>query len=322
MKPDILLGIDLPPASLNRLAEAYTLHQATTAGDLDRVRADVGLPAIRAVLTSGTVGISADLMLAMPNLEIICIAGNGCENVDVGTARRRGIVVTNGPGIDDTSVADHGMALLLAIARGVVETDRAVRRGDWSSHDRPGLWDGLRTPRPVVTGKRLGILGLGQIGLQIARRAEAGFAMTVAYHNRRPREDVPYRFHDSVIGLAGNCDFLLVSCPGGPDTRHLVGPAVIGALGSEGFLVNVSSGSIVDTAALAEALRERRIGGAALDVVEGEPYVPAELIAQPNVILTPRMAGRSPETFRASTELVRANLDAHFGGRPVLTPAP
>src|SRR5690606_27347207 len=151
------------------------VHHAVTAEELDRLRADVGFQGIRAVLTSGFVGLSADYIQAMPNLEIVCVAGTSCENVDVGTARRKGIAVTNGPGIDDTSVADHGMALLLAVARGIAETDRAVRRGEWSQGDRPGIWDGVRVPRPVVTGKRLGILGLGQIGLQVARRAEAGF---------------------------------------------------------------------------------------------------------------------------------------------------
>lgn len=320
MKPEILVGIDLPPASMHRLAEAYILHPAGTAQDLERLRADGGLRTIRAVLTSGAVGLSANLVEAMPQLEIICVSGSSCENIDVGTARRRGIAIVNGPGIDDVSVADHAMALLLAVTRGIAETDRAVRRGEWTQGQRLEQWDGVRRLRPTITGKRLGILGLGQIGQQIAQRAAAGFGMSIAYHNRRPRKGSFHAFHDRLIGLARNCDFLVISCPGGAETRHLVGPAVLGALGNDGYIVNVSAGSIVDTAALIDALKERRIAGAALDVIEGEPNVPAELLAQPNVIVTPRMAGRSPETFRASADLIRANLDAHFAGRPLLTP--
>ena len=320
MKPEVLIGIDLPPTSASRLAEAYDLHRALTAEDLERLRAEGSFRTIRAVLTSGTVGLSANLMEAMPRLELVCVLGSSCENIDMGTARRRGIVIANGPGIDDASVADHAMALLLAVARGIADGDRAVRRGEWSQGQRVGLWEGLWALRPVVSGKRLGILGLGQIGQQIAQRAAAGFGMSVAYHNRRPRNGSFYTFHDRLIGLANNCDFLVVSCPGGSETRHLVGPAVLGALGNEGYVINVSAGSIVDTAALIEALKERRIAGAALDAIEGEPHVPAELMTLPNVIVTPRLASRSPETYRASADLIRANLDAHFAGKPVLTP--
>ena len=269
------------------------------------------LPDTRAVLTNGATGFTAAEMAALPKLEIICAIGVGYENIDVAAARARGILVTYGPGTNAPSVADHAMALMLAVLRDVPRADAAVKRGEWM---------GMRWPRPMVSGKRLGILGLGEIGLMIAQRAVGGFAMEMAYHNRRPRPGCAYRWMASVPDLAAWADVLLIAAPGGDGTRHLVDASALEALGPAGYLVNIGRGSVVDQAALVAALQAGRIAGAALDVVDGEPEVPASMRALPNLIITPHIAGRSPEAVLATARLLVANLQAHFEGRAVLTP--
>lgn len=266
---------------------------------------------IRVVLTRGATGFYAEEMAALPKLELICSLGVGFENIDVAAARARGLRVTHGPGANATSVADHAMALLLGAARHLPQADAWVRQGHWNGF-----------MGPQVSGKRLGIVGLGTIGLEIARRGANGFGMTVGYYNRRPRPESGYTYHDSPLALAEASDFLVVATPGGADTRHLVNAAVLDALGPQGYLVNIARGSVVDTEALIAALAERRIAGAGLDVVEGEPVVPPALRKLDNVVLTPHSAGRSPEAVSATVALFLENATAHFAGKPVLTPVP
>lgn len=266
---------------------------------------------IRVVLTRGATGFHAHEMAALPKLELICSLGVGYENIDVAAARARGVHVTHGPGANATSVADHAMALLLGAARRLPQADAWVRRGHWSGF-----------MGPQVSGKRLGILGLGTIGLEIARRGALGFGMTVGYYSRRVRPDCGYAFHDSPRALAEASDFLVVATPGGAGTRHLVDAAVLDALGPQGYLVNIARGSVVDTEALIAALAGRRIAGAGLDVVEGEPALPPALFGLDNVVLTPHSAGRSPEAVAATVALFLDNASAHFAGRPLLTPVP
>lgn len=280
-------------------------------GPQARAAAIASLPETRAVLTNGATGFTAAEMDALPKLEIISAIGVGYENIDVGAARARGIVVTYGPGSNAATVADHAMALLLALLRDIPRTDAAVKRGEWM---------GVRWPRPMITGKRLGILGLGEIGLLIASRAAGGFAMEIAYHNRRARVGCAHRWVESVPALAAWADVLLIAAPGGASTRHLVDAAALEALGPAGYLVNIGRGSVVDQAALIAALAEGRIAGAAIDVVDGEPEVPDAMRALPNLIITPHIAGRSPEAVLATATLLVENLQAHFAGRPVLTP--
>jgi D-3-phosphoglycerate dehydrogenase len=246
----------------------------------------------------------------MPKLEFISALGAGYENVAVDHARSRGIVLVNGAGTNDHCVADHAFALLLSIVRDVPRLDEATREG---------VWRDALPMRPNVSGKRLGIVGLGNIGEKIARRG-AGFDMEIGYHNRKPREDSPLRYFDSAEALAHWCDFLVVSTPGGAGTRHLIGERVLDALGPQGFVVNVSRGSVVDTAALARALTARTIAGAALDVYEGEPHPPEALLALRNVVLTPHVGGRSPEAITASVDNFISNAKRHFAGESVLTP--
>lgn len=262
-----------------------------------------------AVLTRGPLGLTAEEIAALPNLQIICVIGAGYEQVDLQAARNRGIVVTNGAGVNASSVADHAMALLLALVRDIPHCDAALRRGEWP-----------RGARPSLAGKRLGVLGLGAVGMAIAKRAAQGFDMSVSYHNRRVRNDVPYTFCATPTELARVSDFLIVATPGGLDTRQLINKQTLDALGPKGFLVNVARASVVATADLISALEHRRIAGAALDVFDHEPEVPQALKNLPNVVLTPHVAGLSPEATRAMVELVGQNLTAFFSGKPVLTP--
>lgn len=264
---------------------------------------------IRIVLTRGATGLYAQEMAAMPSLEIACSLGVGYENIDLAAAAERGIVVTHGPGANAVSVADHAMALLLGAARRLPQADASVRQGHWSGF-----------MGPQVTGKRLGILGLGTIGLEIARRGANGFGMSVGYYSRSVRPESGYAYFGSPRALAAASDFLVVATPGGADTRHLVDAQVLEALGPQGYLVNIARGSVVDTQALIAALAERRIAGAGLDVVDGEPEVPQALIELDNVVLTPHSAGRSPEAVHATVALFLDNATAHFAGKPVLTP--
>ncbi|MCJ2060314.1 2-hydroxyacid dehydrogenase [Methylobacterium sp. J-048] len=307
----MLLAVDLAPSALDQLSAICTVNQAVTAEARTALAERIG-GRIRAVVTNGTTAIPASLIAALPNLGIICAQGAGYEGVDCEAARAGGIVITHGPGVNADCVADHALALLLAALRDVPRFDAAVRAGRW----REG-----GTARPSAYGKRVGILGLGGIGRRIAKRC-AGFDMEIRYHNRRAVPDVAWTYMPSVEDLCAWADFLFVALPGGAATRHSVGRAALAALGPEGFLVNVGRGTVVDTAALVEALSTGRLAGAALDVVEGEPDVPPALRDLSNVVLTPHIAGRSPEAMAAAIDQVLGNLTAFFAGKPVLSPIP
>jgi lactate dehydrogenase-like 2-hydroxyacid dehydrogenase len=267
----------------------------------------------RGVLTFGTLGLSGADIARMPNLEIICAIGAGYENIDLAAARARGIAVTHGPGTNVIAVADHAMALLMATARLIVPGDRVARTGDWAQG---------KQMRPTVTGKKLGILGMGRIGAAIAKRGAGGFDMAIGYHNRRPVEGASGTYFPSLVALAEWADFLAIASPGGPGTRHLVNADVLAALGASGYVVNIARGSIIDQAALIDALKTGKIAGAGLDVLDGEPAVPPELAALENVVLSPHIAGRSPESEAAMAGLMLENVTAYFAGRPLVTPVP
>jgi lactate dehydrogenase-like 2-hydroxyacid dehydrogenase len=199
--------------------------------------------------------------------------------------------------------------MVLALLRDIPRADASTRRGEWN-----------RVISPSVSGKRLGILGLGAVGLAIAKRANLGFDMSISYHSRTPRPDVPYTWYDSPLHLANAVDILVVATPGGASTHHLVDAPVLEALGAEGYLVNIARASVVDTQALVAALASGQLAGAALDVFDDEPAVPDALKALCNTVLTPHVAGQSPEAARDTVTLVVRNLQAFFAGEPVLTP--
>jgi len=306
-KPALL---NLFPLAEDYLAAIGEMFDCTTAPN-DAARRDVIAARgheIQAVLTTGVAGLGAADMRALPRLELVCAFGAGYEAIDVAYAKQHRITVTHAPGSNEDSVADHAMALLLSLVRQIPAHDRACRQGIWRD-DLPLA--------PQLAGKRLGILGLGRIGAKLARRA-AGFDLAIGYHNRTRREDTAYAYFDSLRDLAAWCDALVITAPGTAGTFHLVDEAVLTALGPRGFLINVGRGGIVDTGALARALAAGSIAGAALDVYEGEPAPPAMLFPYPNVILTPHVAGSSPEAMWAGVRMFLENARRHFGGEAVL----
>lgn len=314
MKPRVLItNLVIPPEYLDIYGKTFTVHYTPTAEDRKKALSSNWLPDVRGVVTSGSNGLQPEFLDAMQKLEIVCVKGAGYDKLDLGAMERRGLPVTHSPGVNAPSVAEHAIGMMLAAMRRIPQADAAVRRGEWMS---------ARTLRPTMTGKRLGILGLGRIGMEIAERAHGGFRMPVAYHSRNPRQDVSYRYCASPVALAAESDFFIVACPGGDATHHLVNAEVIAAMGPKTYVINVARGSIVDTPALIAALAAGRIAGAGLDVVEGEPAVPEALLALPNVVITPHLGGRSEDAANDTLDLVLENLKAHFSGKPVLTPIP
>lgn len=304
----IRITVLIPVQAYTRSTLAARYDALFPSGDtLDERVAASPKQGVRAILTNGSTGLTAAHFAQFPDLEIVCSLGAGHENIDLAAARARGITVTHAPGSNDATVADHTLGLMLAVARGFVEIDPKVRAGGWN---------GMRGDRPTLNGSRLGLIGLGHIGVGIARRA-AAFDMEVAYCTRTPRADVSWRHEASVLELARARDYLVAACPGGPATRHLVNAEVLAALGPEGFFINIARGSVVDTAALIAALQSGGIAGAGLDVYEGEPAIPAALLACPNTVFTPHRAGRSPASTRIQTQVFVDAVDAHFGGRAI-----
>jgi hydroxypyruvate reductase len=205
-------------------------------------------PKVRALVAKGETVINDALMARLPNLEIIALCSVGYDGIDVAAARRRGIPVTNTPGVLTDDVADLAIALMLGVARRVVAADQHVRSGAWSR--------GAFPLNRKVSGSRLGIVGLGRIGQAIAKRAEA-FGMSIAYTARGRKADLPYTFYPNAQALAKDVDFLIVSTPGGAETRGMINAAVLDALGPDGYLINVARGSVVDEPALVAARRRR-----------------------------------------------------------------
>lgn len=308
-KIPLLVLNSLSPEHQAQIGAVYELHYAFDDAAREAAIAAHG-ERIRAVTTLGVTGISEADLARLPQLELVCCMGAGFERLPMAALRARGIVTANGAGTNDDCVADHAFGLLIGIVRNLRVLDRLCREGVWREAipQPPGVW-----------GKKLGILGLGLIGQKIARRGE-GFGMAIGYHNRRPKADVAHRYFDSPQALAAWCDFLVCAAPGGPATQHLVNAQVLDALGPRGFLVNIGRGSVVDTQALAAALRAGRIAGAGLDVYESEPLPPQELIGLDNLLITPHLAGWSPESTQAGIDRFLANAEGHFSGRGVVSP--
>ena len=308
-KIPLLVLNSLSSAHQAQIGAVYDLTYAPTPEQRAAAIASHGSK-FRALLTIGVIGITSEEIAAMPKLELVCCMGAGYEGVPLEVTRARGIATANGAGTNDDCVADHAFGLLIGIVRRIRTLDRLCREG---------VWREVIPHPPNVSGKKLGILGLGTIGQKIAKRA-AGFDMEIGYHNRKPREGVDHRYFDSLQALAEWADMLVVATPGGPGTRHLVDARILDAIGPQGFLVNVSRGSVVDTEALAAALRDNRIAGAGLDVYESEPQRPEPLVGLENVLLTPHMAGWSPEATQASVNRFMENAEGHFAGRGVVSP--
>jgi lactate dehydrogenase-like 2-hydroxyacid dehydrogenase len=309
VKADVLITGPLLPSLMEALERQFNVHKVWQVPDRDAFFKEKG-PQIRGVATSAVIGADAKLIDALPRLEIISGFGVGYDKVDLEAARRRGVIVTNTPGVLTDCVADTAMSLLLAVARRICEADRFLRAGKWLQG---------RFPLAVkVGGKNCGIAGLGNIGSAIAVRAKA-FGMNIGYYDPCPKPDLGYRRYDSLEAMARDAHFLIVSAVGGAETRHLINAPILTALGKKGYLINVARGSLVDQQALVKSLVSGEIAGAGLDVFADEPNVPPELIKLDNVVLTPHVASGTYETRDAMANLVFANLEAHFSGKPVLT---
>jgi len=291
------------------LEATYTTHKLWEAPDRDAFLASVA-GRITAVASTGTRGVDDATMGKLPKLKVISHFGVGVDSVDVEAARRRGIAVTNTPDVLTEDVADIALALLLCAIRRVPQGDRYVREGHW-----------LKAPMALtqsVQGRKVGIVGLGRIGKAIAKRCEA-FNLEVEYHGRN-RQAVAYPHHADVVSLARAVDILVVAAPGGDETRGLVGREALEALGPEGTIVNIARGSVIDEAAMIEALESGKLGAAGLDVFDKEPQVPAKLLAMDNVVVQPHVGSATHPTRTAMGQLVIDNLAAHFGGKALLTP--
>jgi lactate dehydrogenase-like 2-hydroxyacid dehydrogenase len=306
-KPVVLMAPQLPEPLVAQLHERYTLLGPIAAG----TSLPEGSARARALLTIGGLKTDAALMDALPSLGLIACYGTGHEGVDKAAAAARGIVVTNAGDANAISVAEFALGLMLALTRRIVPADR---------HARSGTWKGNAVERmPVVAGlagRRLGIYGLGAIGARIAARA-AAFDMEIGYHNRTPRSDVPYAYHASLHALAQWCDVLVVAARAGPGNRHAIDADVLAALGPSGHFVNISRGLVVEEAALCDALERGVVAGAALDVYEHEPTIPARLVALDNVVLTPHVAAGAESAQREQQRILLANLEAWFVGAPL-----
>ena len=299
---DVFVAAKASPMYVNALKEHHTLHTTIDADNAPRIRAIAG---------GGESKIPADVIGSLPALEVISVMGLGYDGVDVAAAKARGVMVTHTPDVLNDDVADLAIGLMLCAARQLPAADRYVRAGEWE-----------KAPMPLarkMSGARLGLVGMGRIGQAIAQRAGA-FGMQIAYTARTPKPQLGYAFHRNVVDLARESDFLVVITPGGAATRHMIDREVMKALGAKGILVNVARGSVVDEAALIDALEQGVLGGAALDVFEDEPRVPQRLRELPQVVLTPHVGSATAQTRKAMVDLAMANLAAQLaGGRP---PAP
>jgi lactate dehydrogenase-like 2-hydroxyacid dehydrogenase len=312
MKPEILVvgGVWSPEvrAQVEQAFQCHFVPRIPAAGDLDFQRIAKG---IRAVLTTGTVGVTPELVASLPALEIVSVHGVGVDAVPLALLAHKGIHVTNTPDVLTDDVADFAVTLLLSAVRRLPLLDRYVRAGGWPA-------GAPLTQARSLTGKVAGIVGFGRIGQAVAQRLQ-GFGMEIRYHQRSPGP-APERRSSSLLALARESDVLVLCMPGGPETRHMIGLDVIEALGPDGTLVNIARGSVVDEAALVAALQDGRLGAAGLDVFEDEPNVPAALFALDNVVLTPHVGSFTVEARRAMGRLAVANLLAHFDGAPLPTP--
>ncbi|MFD8523399.1 2-hydroxyacid dehydrogenase [Streptomyces capillispiralis] len=302
----------LLPGLERALAGRYRTVRLHELPDRDAFLRDHGDEVVAAV-TSARFGVGDDLMDALPRLGAIVHFGVGYETTDVVRARARGIDVSNTPDVLTDCVADLAVGGLIDSMRRLPAADRFVRAGGWTAAPFP-----LATR---VSGKRVGILGLGRIGRAVARRLE-GFGTELAYCSRTPVPGVPYRHLPTAEALAAACDALVVTVAGGAGTEGLVSAAVLEALGPEGHLVNVARGSVVDEPALVAALEAGRIAGAALDVFADEPHVPRALLESDRVVLLPHIASATHETREAMGDLALRNVDRFMAEGVLLTPVP
>ena len=306
----VLIYSRFPKALMLRIGERFELLDAAGKPPAE-VFAPDQLADIRAMITAGGTPLGGAIMDTMPKLGAIVCYGTGYDGVDMTAANQRNIAVGHSPGANAASVADIAVILMLAVTRRLLPADSYVRSGDWAAA-KPSP---LMRPQPGNPGRRVGVYGMGEIGRKIASRV-AAFESEVAYFSRS-RHDVPYQYLPSLEALAEWCSVLMIAVRAGADTQHAVDANILRKLGKDGYVVNISRGSVIDQAALVTALADGSIAGAGLDVYEKEPHAPDALTALPNVVLTPHIGGHTLESHTAMQDCVIANLEAYFMGKPM-----
>ena len=310
MPEKVLIYSRFPKAMMMRIGERFELMDAAGKPPHDVFTAQQ-LSGLRAMITAGGTPLGAAMMDKMPSLRAIVCYGTGYDGVDLAAAAQRKIAVGHSPAANAAAVADLAVTLMLAVTRRLLPADQYVRSGNWSAA-KPSP---LMRPQPGNPGRRVGIYGMGEIGRKIASRV-AAFESEVAYFSRS-RHDVPYRYLPSLEALAEWGSVLMIAVRAGADTHHAVDANILRKLGKDGYVVNISRGSVIDQKALVAALAEQVIAGAGLDVYESEPHAPDPLTSFPNVVLTPHVGGHTVESHNAMQDCVIANLEAFFAGKPL-----
>ena len=313
MPEKVLIYSRFPKAMMLRIGERFELMDAGGKPP-GEVFTTEQLSGIRAMITAGSTPLGGAMMDKMPSLRAIVCYGTGYDGVDLAAAAQRGIAVGHSPAANAAAVADLAVTLMLAVTRRLLPADNYVRSGNWAAA-KPSP---LMRPQPGNPGRRVGVYGMGEIGRKIASRV-AAFESEVAYFSRS-QHDVPYQYLPSLEALAEWCSVLMIAVRAGPDTNHAVDAGILRKLGKDGYVVNISRGSVIDQKALVAALAEEAIAGAGLDVYEKEPHAPDALTAFPNVVLTPHVGGHTIESHVAMQNCVMANLEAFFAGKPLAYP--
>jgi glyoxylate reductase len=310
MPEKVLIYSRFPKAQMERFGQRFELLNAAGKPPNEVFSAEQ-LGGITAMITAGGTPLGGAVMDMLPKLGAIICYGTGYDGVDLAAAAQRNIAVGNSPGANAASVADIAVTLMLATTRRLLSADDYVRSGGWSGL-KPSP---MMRPQAGMLRRRIGVYGMGEIGRKIAARV-AAFETDLGYHSRS-RHDVPYQYFPTLGALAEWCSVLMVAVRAGEDTNHAVDADVLNKLGKNGYVVNISRGSVIDQKALVAALTEQSIAGAGLDVYAKEPHAPDALTALPNVVLSPHIGGHTLESHVAMQDCVIANLDAYFAGKPL-----
>jgi hydroxypyruvate reductase len=313
MPNKVLIYSRFPKAMMLRIGERFELLDAGGKPPAEVFSAEQ-LADIRAMISAGGTPLPGAMMDMLPKLAAIVCYGTGYDGVDLAAAAQRGISIGHSPAANAASVADIAVTLMLAVTRRLLPADQYVRSGNWAAA-KPSP---LMRPQPGNPGRKVGVYGMGEIGRKIAARI-AAFECEVAYFSRS-RHDVPYQYLPSLEALAEWCSVLMIAVRAGADTHHAVDARILQKLGKDGYVVNISRGSVIDQAALVAALAGEQLAGAGLDVYAKEPHAPDALTAFPNVVLTPHVGGHTIDSHVAMQDCVMANLEAFFAGKPLAYP--
>lgn len=313
MKPELLFYGSPKPGMMDLLSPKFNITNAKDISD-DATYWEEKATEVVAIVMTGHGNLSDDLMAKLPALKIISSFGVGYDSIDAVSAAKRGIVVSHTPNVLNADVSNTAIMLMLAVSRSLVVDDAYLRAGRW-------LKDGAAPLRQSMDGRKVGIVGLGRIGLEIGRKLEA-FDMDISYHTRSKKNGTAYRYYPNLIEMAKDVDFMVVITPGGAATDKLISRDVMNALGKNGTLINIARGTVVDEAEMVKALQDGRLGGAGLDVYEAEPKVPEALFALDNVVLLPHVGSATIGTRQAMSDLVIENLFSFFDTGKAVAPVP